>query len=111
MLLRKLVVLIELFSDFPCLLFSPWELYSLSYSLLCVICRKFLSVVGILARCQGHSVPLLSESPMLAEGVSLSLRIRRFAMLLKEISGLFISFCWLQPWLQEEVVKNPTSPA
>lgn len=56
-------------------------------------------------------MPLLSESPMLAEGVSLSLRIRRFAMLLKEISGLFISFCWLQPWLQEEVVKNPTSPA
>lgn len=95
MLLRNLVVLIELFSDFPCLLFSPWELYSFSYSLLSVICRKFLSVVGILARRQGHSVPLLSESPVLAGGVSLSLRIGRFAVLLEETSGLFISFRWL----------------
>lgn len=103
------MVLIELFSDFPCLLFSPWELYAFSYSLLSVICRKFLSVVGILARCQGHSVPLLSESPMPAEGISLTLRIRRFAMLLEDTSGLFISFCWLHPRLQEVVVKNPTS--
>lgn len=40
-------------------------------------------------------MPLLFESPMLAEGVSLSLRIGRFAMLFEETSGLFISFCWL----------------
>jgi len=48
---------------------------------------------------------------MLAEGISLSLGIRRFAMLLAETSGLFISFGWLQPWLQVVVVKNVTFPA
>lgn len=40
-------------------------------------------------------MPPLPESPMLAEGVSLSLRMGRFAMLLEETSGLFISFRWL----------------
>lgn len=29
-------------------------------------------------------------------------------MFFEETSGLFISFCRLQPWLQEAVVKNPT---
>lgn len=79
--------------------------------LLSVICRKFVSVVGVSAKCKGHSVPLLSESSKLAEGRSLSLGIRRFAVLLVETPRLFISFCWLQPWLQVAVVKNPTSLA
>lgn len=76
-----------------------------------MIYRKFVSVVGVLVRCKGHSVSFLSESSMLAEGLSLSLGIRRFAMLLAETPGLFISFCWQQPWLQVVVVKNATSLA
>lgn len=27
-----------------------------------MICSKFVSVVGVLARCKGHSVPLLSDA-------------------------------------------------
>ena len=76
-----------------------------------MICRKFVSVLGVLARCKGHSVLLLSESSMVAEGISPSLGVRRFATLLAETPGLFISFCWLQPWLQVVAIKNPTSLA